>query len=804
MDRYLVHGELGAGGMGTVVLAFDTRLLRDVALKVVPIPPQATDADRLLREGRALAMLNHPNVVTVYDVHRTDDSVLVAMELLRADTLQTWLRQPRTRAEILAAFATAGRALSAAHSVGLIHRDFKLSNVMVDPAGTVTVVDFGLATLGSKSSPDDDVGSEDLTRSVMSTAADSPRHVVGTPLYMAPEQHDGAADAASDQYQFCLALLEALSGSWPFATRDGEALVQAKREEAFGPRAFSAIPRSIRRTLRRGLRADPSQRWPSLSHVVDALQRRRSRYWWLAPVGVGGVALATLPQSAPPPIDPCAAMLQTMANSWNEERAQLVESAFVDTGIPTAPQLIERTRDALDDYTRQWRSTHQAVCAPSAAGPPRSDKLVDAKLHCLVRARRRMHALIDAIATLPPERLMGVPRAVEGLPTIHRCEQATVVEQGQTVSEPWVASRVRQLEESLDRAHTLVLVGQFQSADETARTVARGAEQIEHQRLRVTALAVRTRSLRALDHPDTLPVGEEAYRAARLAGDNLTAWKVASDVSTAYSRIGEYELAKAWLDDNEMLVFELGIPSEEAAFLSALGRFHFERGEHDESLVATLEALEILETHAPGGRPHAVAVRRLAGVLHALGRLEDAATELERASTMLVNNQGSDDPDLRFVLFEQGLLALRRERFAEAAELLERTLALIVQLQTDQSIAAIECRGALARAYLGSGRDNDAKDTIDRALADAGAIDIAPRAKLLLHNDRSQIAETQGDTAGAIKHMRASLHAAAQMQPSPSRTRVMKQVKESARKMAQSLDDDEIAAGLRQVIAATE
>src|SRR5258706_9744405 len=150
VGRYLVLSSLGAGGMGVVFSAYDPQLDRKVALKLLRgnLGANAKEArTRLQREAQAIAQLSHPNVVAVYDVGTTDDGdIYVAMEFVEGDTLTTWLRRwPRTWREILEIFLQAGRGLYAAHSVGLLHRDFKPDNVLVGGDGRVRVTDFGLA-----------------------------------------------------------------------------------------------------------------------------------------------------------------------------------------------------------------------------------------------------------------------------------------------------------------------------------------------------------------------------------------------------------------------------------------------------------------------------------------------------------------------------------------------------------------------------------------------------------------------------------------------------------------------------------
>ena len=149
IGRFMVLSTLGRGGMGVVYTAYDPELDRKVALKLVHLRGDAEHLalarERLLHEAQTVAQLSHPNVVAVYEVGSVDDQVFLAMEYVRGDSLRVWLQTPRPWRELLAVFLQAGAGLDAAHKAGIVHRDFKPDNALVDREGRVRVVDFGLA-----------------------------------------------------------------------------------------------------------------------------------------------------------------------------------------------------------------------------------------------------------------------------------------------------------------------------------------------------------------------------------------------------------------------------------------------------------------------------------------------------------------------------------------------------------------------------------------------------------------------------------------------------------------------------------
>ena len=280
---FVVTGELGAGGMGVVYAAHDPELDRRVALKVLRAAA-ATDEERMrmLREGQAMARVTHPNVITVYEVGVEGSLVFLAQELLDAGTLGEWLdKKPRSQADIIDKFVAAGRGLAAAHKAGLVHRDFKPDNVLLGKDGRVRVSDFGLArALGPG---EDDLPAKtranmaraqlELSRSPMSPLTRTGA-VLGTPMFMAPEQHNGErADERSDQFAFSVALYRALYGDWPYAGKTAVALADAVIDGRMEkPPRGAKVPAWLRKIVVRGLATNPDA---SLS--VDGRDARRAR-----------------------------------------------------------------------------------------------------------------------------------------------------------------------------------------------------------------------------------------------------------------------------------------------------------------------------------------------------------------------------------------------------------------------------------------------------------------------------------------------------------------------------------------------
>ena len=257
-----VETMLGAGGMGEVYRARDTRLGRSVAIKLLP-PAFAADPDRLSRferEARVLASLNHPNIGAVYGLEPGDGVTALVMELVDGDDLSKRIAAgPLRMADALAIARQIATALEAAHDQGVVHRDLKPANIKVRPDGTVKVLDFGLAKSMESAA----------ANGVTVTMVTEPGLVLGTPAYMSPEQARGeSVDRQADIWAFGVVLYEMLTGAAPFAGRTtAETFARVLEREPDETRLPRDTPPAVRRLLRRCLDKDRRRR---LQHIGDA------------------------------------------------------------------------------------------------------------------------------------------------------------------------------------------------------------------------------------------------------------------------------------------------------------------------------------------------------------------------------------------------------------------------------------------------------------------------------------------------------------------------------------------------------
>jgi hypothetical protein len=588
LGKYRLERELGAGGMGTVWLAHDTELDRKVALKVLrpALAGDDTAQARLLREARAMAKLRHPNVITVFDAETVGGRDLVAMELIEGSNMAAWLASEHAQDEVIGAVIAAGRGLAAAHAAGMVHRDFKPHNVLVERAGRVLVTDFGLARaevvnidpLAVTAMP------EPVPLALEQTAASEPNKPVdvtathprtgssagkgsldsdltrtgtllGTPAYMAPEQLRGApADARADQFAFCVTAWEALAGKRPFPGDDVATI--AKAIEAGTPSFADRVPRRMRPLLQRGLAKDPAARWPSMEPLLDALERawkrpKKLRDWSMA-IGMGVavfIAIAVVMNLVGHDDKAAAAEVckgsTALASEWSPAaRDKLAKQLGKDGAHALA---------ALDRWADAWTRAYDANCA-KPADPDYSIRKI-----CFESQRDS----IDLLAHPPDAEAAAVLANADlaiMLPSPEACQLAPRVISPPLPKDPAVRRKVQQLHSLLLALRTKIFDRDSNSESLLAKAneAIKEAEGTGDSTVRAEALGLRAlvlafgRKDKGADRNASLA---EAYQALREAGEAAEA--AGNDRVRVQLLIGQLEMASGipgyWADIDDLM-----------------------------------------------------------------------------------------------------------------------------------------------------------------------------------------------------------------------------------------------------------
>ena len=355
LGLYEIVAPLGAGGMGEVHRARDTRLGRDVALKVLPadVASNAVRLARLEREARTVAGLNHPNIVTLYTVEDHDGTRFLTMELVEGQSLDRQVKPGGLPlAKVLDLAVPLADALAAAHERGVVHRDLKPANVMVTRDGRVKVLDFGLAKTAIA-----DMGADATQAATVAAPLSSEGQVMGTVPYMAPEQIRGeAVDARTDLFALGILLYELLVGRRPFGGATSADVSSAILRDVPAPVRTSRVdlPADIERIVGRCLEKDPERRFQTAKDVRNELELvRRAGH-----AGPSTVASGIRP-SEPVPDTPSIAVLPFASRSRDEEDEYFAEGLADE--LMSVLAKIRGLRVAARTSSAQFRGTSEDI-----------------------------------------------------------------------------------------------------------------------------------------------------------------------------------------------------------------------------------------------------------------------------------------------------------------------------------------------------------------------------------------------------------------------------------------------------------
>jgi tetratricopeptide (TPR) repeat protein/tRNA A-37 threonylcarbamoyl transferase component Bud32 len=714
IDRFTLLEPIGAGGMGEIYAAYDERLDRRVAIKLVrsDLETSVRADDRLLREAQTLARLSHPNVVQVYESGIFRGRVFIAMEFIRGGTLQKWLasrRAPASEArqrEVLRMVLAAGRGLEAAHRAGLIHRDFKPENVLVGDEGRPRVVDFGLARLQldalhqdhslSVDSPDTDADSspgqittrDSVSRFKAAVPFTRPGQIVGTPRYMSPEQMRGEpADSRSDQFSFCVTLYEALYQELPFAGDTLDALKNSMQKGRIAEPARGAnVPAPIRKALLRGLSIDPADRFPDMGALLSALEQwpAQGRQRWLLGLasaaliaGGTGMYLAAIPDDP----DPCARATERIDALWSPEQRAALAEAFARTDLPYAKASWAYVEQQLDSYATAWKRQSVDACEATQVRHVQSESLMDRRMFCLERGSRHLAALLDEFAQADAAAVERAASATAELPSVDLCGHTESLLSSVDPPAPGQAATVAAIRDRLAEARTRMLLGR-DDALRTARDQLALAEGLDYPPVHAEALFHTGYILVRRDDAGEIAEGERLLeQASNMAEserhDTVVAEARNALVLSAHRNHPDRERGYRWSERALAAVGRLGDPPGlRAVALQNLGALYFKDNKFTESEEHMRRALALLE-----GDAHVSAIVRaqnlhfLARTLRYLGKHDEARALCERALALLGSAVGDQHPRVLELGFELAVLHLVRGELEAARATLETVLA---------------------------------------------------------------------------------------------------------------------------------
>lgn len=709
IDRFTLLERIGSGSMGEVYAAYDERLDRKVAIKLVradtAVPSRAQK--RLLREARALAKVSHPNVVQVFETGTFEDRVFIAMEFVRGTTLRRWLDVHVSKltgrervSAVLSQFLALGRGLAAAHAAGVIHRDFKPDNVLVGEDGRPRVVDFGLARAAlhidreeanmlalSDTQPSASEGTSAATpvpplKSSMSSTTQG--RILGTPRYMPPEQMRGdATDCRSDQFSFCVALYNALYGQWPYPGKNlPQIMLALDSGEIVQPSRSAVVPAGVRKALLRGLAREPDDRFPSMEALLDALEvERHHRLQRILAMSVPAAVLAAGVAVYGTNLhtqDRCAGVGQPMEALWNDQRREALAGAFASTGMLYAGATWRSTASHVDAYAEQWTQSRRSACEATQVHHEQSPALLDKRMLCLDRSRRRLGALLDALGDIDARTLQHAAQAAAELPDIALCDNLEALASDVAPPGAHIAAAVHETRDRLTESHTLTLLGNYREALQIAREALARAESLAYDPVHADALYTVGWALVHHGKPADAREGEALMmQASNLAEgvrhDELVAsiWNQLS--LSSYQNHATTEPGYAWAQRAMAAVRRIGDPaSQQAQALRNLGLLHYKDQDFESAEMYQRQALDSLPA---GISPfvHAPYVLSLANTVRALGRHEEALSLYRQAEGELLAEVGEEHPILADIRFDLATFLVDRGEFDRALELMTAT-----------------------------------------------------------------------------------------------------------------------------------
>ncbi len=721
LGHYVLLAKLGQGGMGIVCAAYDEKLDRKVALKLLHAQGSEQAQLRLVREAQALARLSHPNVVQIYEIAEVEGLTFLVMEFVEGVTLREWLSaERRDRAAILAVLDAAGRGLVAAHAEGLVHRDFKPDNVMIRRDGRVLVMDFGLARgeaaerseskQGSATiQPDEPTSASDdaptsLARRLLDTNTlphferSSPLSndltvtgsLLGTPAYMAPEQFKGAETSPkTDQFAFCVSLWEALYGKRPFSAPTVAGLSLAVTSGHLTVPEAASVPTWLRKILERGLSVDAERRWPSMDALLEALRAdpTRRRRWLAAGVGLVGLALVGTigfrvanEHELAEARSACEAEGQAILADWTPDDRAAIERAFVDTGVGSAASAWTYTQRWVDAYVRDWSELRTQTCVETRVERRRDVDTYARISECLDEQRTTFAALVDAWHQPERRTISRAPAAKANLPPLSTC-----------VDETWLAQRVRlpddahtreqveALRSRLERARGLELAVAYDQGLAEARSALSEAEALGWAPVVAEAqLMVGDLLLDVGDADAGRGSTQAAFGSAGKSGHDIVTLMAATRLVYVVGHVlAQPEQGLLWAEVASMLIERMGLAGSlrHAQLLNNIAVVQDDLGRFDDALANYRRSLDLREAAlGPDNLTVASSLSNIATTLMHQGAYDEALALFQRSLGIRERFLGHEHIDVAASLDNIGALHFNRSEYAEALAALRRAL----------------------------------------------------------------------------------------------------------------------------------
>ena len=728
IGRFLVLHLIGAGAMGLVFAAYDPDLDRKVALKLLRrTEGRETDAaltqDRLRAEAKSMARLSHPNIVPLYEVGRYGDGLFMAMELIDGITLRRWLdSQSRPRGEILDVFVQAGRGLAGAHAAGIVHRDFKPENVLVGHDGRVRVTDFGLARSMQR---DEAPWADEEIRSNSYSARSGV--ILGTPAYMAPEQHRGLpADARADQFSFAVALYQALYQQHPFGDpRSPQFAESVLNGRVAPPPSGSRIPEWLRRALLRALCADPGERYPTMGQLLMALTKDPAAVWKrtlgaVAAVGLACTAALGTGYAVHHSRQLCSGASGRLHGVWDSASRAELRGAFLATLRPDAERAWIGAELAIEKYAQSLVATHKEACEATQVRGEQSADLLDRRMRCLGLRWAELSSLLALFKHADAEIVQRAIQAVSELAPIEACSDLTLLSSSLPLPErAALREPVAVIRRRLAELRALELAGKYTEARTSAAAEVAAARKLEFPPLTAEALyQLGSLEQRLVEAAATATLYDALWAAEASGYDSLTAqiWLALVAVTTQKVEMAE---AKALLPRASAAVERLHRPVHlYIELLSATGNLYAQEARYHEALATFTAASQLAEQTLGAGHPTLARLYGALGRQHEnLGSFDQARPFFERAHDLQLRALGPHHPSVAETYRNLGIILGREGDQKTARRYLEQAIRILAESYGDEHFRVAAPLLAIGASFLEEERYAEAIEPLRRAVA---------------------------------------------------------------------------------------
>ncbi|MBX7082962.1 MAG: serine/threonine-protein kinase [Nannocystaceae bacterium] len=666
IGRFVVLEVAGRGATGTVFAAYDPRLDRKVALKLL-----RADDERVLAEARALAGLEHPHVVRVYEADRAEQGAFVVMQFVAGGDLRRWLAaRPRPWQTVVTDLVGIADALAAAHAAGIVHGDVKPENILVAEHG-LCIADFGLA----QRSDDGERGDGGGTRG-----------------YLAPERQAGGPPiAAADQFAFAVTLHEAVTGAPPAA-------------------AGRAMPARLHAVLQRALAADPSARYAAMTQLADALRASLRPPRWpraLAAVALSGLAIAAARGLATG--DRCGGGDERLAAVWDPARAHALQDAMATAAPGAGPDLAPPILARIDEHAQRWARQHREVCEATFIRAEQSDSLHDVRMRCLARRLDELDAAIGTLGgVVDAAEVAGAQAVIDALQPLETC--SSVTHDGDPVPAA-IATQVTELRREIDRAWAAFHLARYPAAREQALRIVAAARELGHAPLQLEADILLGAVQGRVDTRDVADATlRRAYLAAMRLGDEHAAADVALRILRSAMFAGDRDRVLALADFARGAVLRSGMDGTEVDGI--VGEALLGAGD----AVAAADAISLALASERRPQRRAILHALLGSAALARGAGESALAQYRVALDEAQRHWGASHPEIGFFLQRLGRGQHAVGDDAAALASLERALALREAALGPDDRAIAGALADLADVELAIGRRDDARAHLERAL----------------------------------------------------------------------------------------